>query len=142
MLAPQLGIAKRDTDLNARFISRWKYRFSSDQRSQATLSSVSTDVGDQSGTQSDLAFLFFAVFTPLSLITSLQPWLISRFFRGARNKPRNHACVRISGGRLINSQIRSIHLRITASVGMPGASPPCGLRCELLHTQPNIPVSA
>ena len=42
--------------LHARFISRWKYRFSSDQRSQATLSSVSTDVGDQSGTLSDLAF--------------------------------------------------------------------------------------
>jgi hypothetical protein len=42
---------------HARFIPRWKYRFSSDQRSQATLGPVSTDVGDQSGTQGDLAFL-------------------------------------------------------------------------------------
>ena len=41
---------------HARFISRWKYRFSSDQRSQATLSGVSTEVGDHSGTLRDLAF--------------------------------------------------------------------------------------
>jgi hypothetical protein len=50
-------VAKKLSAVHARFISRWKYRFSSDQRSQATLSLVSTDVGDQSGTLSDLAFL-------------------------------------------------------------------------------------
>ena len=52
-----VGICKNDSHLYARFISRWKYRFSSDQRSQAPLSSVSTGVGDQPGTLSDLAFL-------------------------------------------------------------------------------------
>ena len=50
-------IAKLVFLLHARFISRWKYRFSSDQRSQATLSGVSTEVGDHSGTLRDLAFL-------------------------------------------------------------------------------------
>ena len=52
-----VGICKKDCCVYARFISRWKYRFSSDQRSQAPLSSVSTGVGDQPGTLSDLAFL-------------------------------------------------------------------------------------
>ena len=55
--AARVGIRKNLLRLYARFISRWKYRFSSDQRSQATLSGVSTDVGDQSGTLRDLAFL-------------------------------------------------------------------------------------
>jgi hypothetical protein len=52
-----VAICKNDSVVYARFISRWKYRFSSDQRSQAPLSSVSTGVGDQPGTLSDLAFL-------------------------------------------------------------------------------------
>jgi hypothetical protein len=51
-------ISKKHFDSHARFIPRWKYRFSSDQRSQATLGPVSTGVGDQPGTQGDLAFLF------------------------------------------------------------------------------------
>ena len=55
--AARVAIRKNLLCLYARFISRWKYRFSSDQRSQATLSGVSTDVGDQSGTLRDLAFL-------------------------------------------------------------------------------------
>ena len=50
---------------HARFISRWKYRFSSDQRSQATLSGVSTEVGDHSGTLRDLAF--FSLLLPSHL---------------------------------------------------------------------------
>ena len=41
---------------HARFIPSWKYRFSSDQRSQAALGRVSTGVGDQPGTLCDLAF--------------------------------------------------------------------------------------
>jgi hypothetical protein len=57
-----VDIPKIIADLYARFISRWKYRFSSDQRSQATLSSVSTGVGDQPGTLSDLAFFTFIFF--------------------------------------------------------------------------------
>ena len=56
-VAAGVDIRKQHLLLHARFISRWKYRFSSDQRSQAPLSSVSTGVGDQPGTLSDLAFL-------------------------------------------------------------------------------------
>ena len=56
-IQPHVGVCKSDSHLYARFISRWNYRFSSDQRSQAPLSSVSTGVGDQPGTLSDLAFL-------------------------------------------------------------------------------------
>ena len=69
MLARKLGIAKRGFLLYARFISRWKYRFSSDQRSQATLSGVSTEVGDHSGTLRDLAF--FSLLLPSSFSWSL-----------------------------------------------------------------------
>ena len=70
---------------HARFIPRWKYRFSSDQRSQATLGPVSTDVGDQSGTQGDLAFLhpFFSIWKLLAgargpVILQAMPHLNSR----------------------------------------------------------------
>ena len=56
-LLAKICISKSNLLLHARFIPRWKYRFSSDQRSQAPLSSVSTGVGDQPGTLSDLAFL-------------------------------------------------------------------------------------
>ena len=107
LLAHKLGIAKRDVHVYARFISRWKYRFSSDQRSQATLSSVSTDVGDQSGTQSDLAFLFLAVLTPLSPTTDFNPDSSHVFF--AAEQTAHFACVRCSthrAGRRTNSQIR------------------------------------
>ena len=55
-LLAKICISKSNLPLHARFIPRWKYRFSSDQRSQATLGPVSTEVGDYSGTHGDLAF--------------------------------------------------------------------------------------
>ena len=41
-LLAEICISKNSFNFHARFIPRWKYRFSSDQRSQATLGTVST----------------------------------------------------------------------------------------------------
>ena len=57
----KVSIHKNHRITHARFIPRWKYRFSSDQRSQAPLGNVSTGVGDQPGTHCDLAFFSLVV---------------------------------------------------------------------------------
>ena len=62
--------------LHARFIPRWKYRFSSDQRSQATLGTVSTGVGDQPGTQCDLAFFSLRCCTFFRNFFSMGPMIL------------------------------------------------------------------
>ncbi len=58
-----IDMTKKDFIHHARLIPRWKYRFSSDQRSQAALGCVSTGVGDQPGTRNGLvSFFLFGIF--------------------------------------------------------------------------------